>query len=43
VTIGRIDVRATPAPASPLRKPATAAKPVLDLDAYLKARKEGAR
>ena len=43
VTIGRIDVRAAPAPASPQRKPATGSKPALPLDAYLKARKEGAR
>ena len=43
VTIGRIDVRAAPTPASPQRKPATSARPALALDAYLKSRKEGAR
>jgi len=43
VTIGRIDVRAAPVPPAPPRKPARAPGPVLTLDAYLKARKEGAR
>jgi hypothetical protein len=43
VTIGRIDVRAAPAPASPPRRAAAAAKPALALDAYLKSRKEGTR
>jgi hypothetical protein len=43
VTIGRIEVRAAPAPAPPPRKPARAPGPVLTLDAYLKSRKEGAR
>jgi hypothetical protein len=43
VTIGQIDVRTTPAPAAPTRKTATPSGPKLTLDAYLKARKEGAR
>ena len=43
VTIGRIEVRAAPAPTPPPRKPARPAGPTLTLDAYLKARKEGAR
>jgi hypothetical protein len=43
VTIGRIDVRAAPAPPPPSRKPARHAGPTLTLDAYLKQRKEGAR
>jgi hypothetical protein len=43
VTIGRIDVRAAPAPAAPTRKTAPLNGPKLTLDAYLKARKEGAR
>jgi hypothetical protein len=43
VTIGRIDVRAAPAPPLPSRKPARHAGPTLTLDAYLKQRKEGAR
>jgi hypothetical protein len=43
VTIGRIDVRAAPAPAAPTRKTAPPSGPKLTLDAYLKARKEGAR
>lgn len=42
VTIGRIDVRATP-PAVPSRKPSARSEPKLTLDAYLKSRKEGAR
>jgi hypothetical protein len=40
VTIGRIDVRAAPAPP---RKPPLARGPALTLDAYLKERKEGRR
>ncbi len=43
VTIGRIEVRAAPAPATPARKPPTRSAPKLTLDAYLKSRKEGAR
>jgi hypothetical protein len=43
VTIGRIDVRATSAPAAPTRKTPPPSAPKLTLDAYLKARKEGAR
>ena len=43
VTIGRIDVRAAPAPAAPTRKTAPLSGPKLTLDAYLNARKEGAR
>jgi hypothetical protein len=43
VTIGRIDVRAAPAPVPPPRKTAIPAPPKLTLDAYLKSRKEGAR
>jgi len=43
VTIGRIDVRAAPAPPPPPRKAAGPAPPVLTLDAYLKERKEGRR
>ncbi len=42
VTIGRIDVRATP-PSVPSRKSSTRSEPKLTLEAYLKARKEGAR
>jgi hypothetical protein len=42
VTIGRIDVRATP-PAAPLRKSSTHSGPKLTLDAYLKSRREGTR
>lgn len=42
VTIGRIDVRATP-PAVPSRKSSTHSGPKLTLDAYLKSRREGAR
>jgi hypothetical protein len=42
VTIGRIDVRATP-PVVPLRKSSTRSEPKLTLDAYLKSRKEGTR
>jgi len=42
VTIGRIDVRATP-PAGPSRKSPTRSEPKLTLDAYLKSRKEGRR
>jgi hypothetical protein len=43
VSIGRIEVRAAPLPAPPARRPTRNAKPALTLDAYLKARKEGAR
>jgi len=43
VTIGRIEVRAVPAPATPARKPSRASEPKLTLDAYLKSRKEGSR
>lgn len=42
VTIGRIDVRATP-PAAPLRKSSARSEPKLTLDAYLKSRREGTR
>ena len=42
VTIGRIDVRATP-PAVPLGKSSTRSEPKLTLDAYLKSRREGMR
>jgi len=42
VTIGRIDVRATPQ-AVPSRKSPTRSEPKLTLDAYLKSRREGAR
>jgi hypothetical protein len=42
VTIGRIDVRATPL-AAPSRKSPTRSEPKLTLDAYLKARREGTR
>ena len=42
VTIGRIDVRATP-PAAPSRKSSARSEPKLTLDAYLKSRREGAR
>ena len=42
VTIGRIDVRATP-PSVPSRKSSTRSEPKLTLEAYLKARKEGKR
>jgi len=43
VTIGRIEVRAVPAPAAPPRKPSRVSGPKLTLDAYLKSRKEGTR
>lgn len=43
VTIGRIEVRAEPPPASPSRKAVPRSQPKLTLDAYLKSRKEGAR
>ncbi len=43
VTIGRIEVRAAPAPSAPARKPAPRSEPKLTLDAYLKSRQEGAR
>jgi len=42
VTIGRIDVRATP-PATPSRKSSARSEPKLTLDAYLKSRREGTR
>ena len=42
VTIGRIDVRASP-PAVPSRKSPTHSEPKLTLDAYLKSRREGTR
>jgi hypothetical protein len=42
VTIGRIDVQATP-PAVPLQKSSTHSEPKLTLDAYLKSRREGTR
>lgn len=42
VTIGRIDVRATP-PAAPSRKSSARSEPKLTLDAYLKSRREGRR
>ena len=42
VTIGRIDVRATP-PVMPSRKSSTRSEPKLTLDAYLKSRTEGRR
>ena len=43
VTIGRIEVRAEPAPAPAPRKVSSRSEPKLTLDAYLKSRKEGAR
>lgn len=43
VTIGRIEVRAAPAPAPMPREIPTRSEPKLTLDAYLKSRKEGAR
>jgi hypothetical protein len=43
VTIGRIDVRAAPAPSPSPRKSATSRETTLSLDAYLKSRKEGMR
>lgn len=42
VTIGRIDVRATP-PAVPSRKSSVRSEPKLTLDAYLNSRREGTR
>jgi hypothetical protein len=42
VTIGRIDVRATP-PVSPSPKSSARSEPKLTLDAYLKSRREGRR
>jgi hypothetical protein len=42
VTIGRIDVRATP-PTAPSPKSSTRSEPKLTLDAYLKSRREGRR
>ena len=41
VTIGRIEVRATPPPSAPPRKQAAA--PVMSLDEYLKTRSGGQR
>ena len=43
VTIGRIEVRATPAATPTPRKPSRTAPPKLTLDAYLKERQEGRR
>jgi len=43
VTIGRIEVRAAPAPTPPSQKPARPSPPALTLDAYLKSRKGVAR
>lgn len=43
VTIGRIDVRATPASAAPRAKSSPRSEPKLTLDAYLKSRREGRR
>lgn len=43
VSIGRIEVRAAPAPAPPPRKAVRAAPPALSLDAYLQSRKDGGR
>jgi hypothetical protein len=43
VTIGRIEVRAAPAPTPTRRKPVSRPAPKLTLDAYLKSRREGAR
>lgn len=43
VTIGRIEVRAAPAPAAPTKRAAPPAAPKLTLDAYLQSRKEGGR
>ena len=43
VTIGRIEVRATPAAAPTSRKTVAPSPPLLTLDAYLKAKKEGRR
>ena len=42
ITIGRIDVRATP-PATPSRKSSARSEPKLTLDAYLKSRRDGRR
>lgn len=42
VTIGRVEVRATPPPASPTRKP-TSQPAVMTLDDYLKSRTNGGR
>jgi hypothetical protein len=41
VSIGRVEVRATPPPAAPVRKPSS--RPTLSLDDYLRGRKEGSR
>jgi hypothetical protein len=43
VTIGRIDVRAVPAPGPPANRPALPAAPVSSLDDYLRQRTEGSR
>lgn len=43
VTIGRIEVRAAPAPTPTRRKPVNRPTPKLTLDAYLKSRREGRR
>ena len=43
VTIGRIEVRAAPAPITPPRQTARLSGPKLTLDAYLKSRTEGVR
>ncbi|HEY2800172.1 MAG TPA: hypothetical protein VGI85_06235 [Chthoniobacterales bacterium] len=43
VTIGRIEVRATPAATPAPRKPSRTTPPKLTLDAYLKERREGRR
>ncbi len=43
VTIGRIEVRATPSPAAPPRRPPARSEPSLTLDGYLKERAEGRR
>lgn len=43
VTIGRIEVRAAPAPAAPVKRADKPAAPKLTLDAYLQSRKEGGR
>ena len=42
VTIGRIEVRATPAPKAPARE-RPAARPAVDLEEYLRQRAQGER
>jgi hypothetical protein len=42
VTIGRIEVKATPAPKAPARE-RPASRPAVDLDEYLKQRARGER